>query len=42
MVQPARGVGVNNGGQVAGARSDQRTFNLDGADGTDLVAGTSS
>jgi len=40
MVQPARGVGVNNGGQVAGARSDQSTFSLDGADATDLVAGT--
>ncbi len=42
MVQPARGVGVNNGGQVAGARSDQSTFNLDGADATDQVAGTST
>ncbi|GBC81660.1 hypothetical protein HRbin10_00772 [bacterium HR10] len=41
-VQPHRGVGVNFGGQVAGARSDQSTFNLDGADATDLVAGTSN
>lgn len=40
MVQPMRGVGVLGGGQVAGARSDQSTFNLDGADATDLVAGT--
>ncbi len=41
MVQPIRGMGVLGGGQVAGARSDQSTFNLDGADATDLVAGTS-
>jgi hypothetical protein len=40
MVQPTRGQGVLGGGQVAGARSDQSTFNLDGADATDLVAGT--
>jgi hypothetical protein len=42
MVQPARGVGgnVNLGGQVAGARSDQSTFNLDGTDATDLTSGT--
>jgi hypothetical protein len=42
MVQPTRGQGVLGGGQVAGARSDQSTFNLDGADATDLVAGTSN
>jgi len=42
MVQPIRGVGVLGGGQVAGARSDQSTFNLDGADATDQVAGTSN
>lgn len=42
MVQPVRGQGVLGGGQVAGARSDQSTFNLDGADATDLVAGTSN
>lgn len=42
MVQPFRGMNSPNlGGQVAGARSDQSTFNLDGADATDLVAGTS-
>ncbi|MBM3813624.1 MAG: carboxypeptidase regulatory-like domain-containing protein [Acidimicrobiia bacterium] len=42
MVQPARGIGsnVNQGGQVAGARSDQSTFNLDGTDATDLTSGT--
>ncbi|MGH9751844.1 MAG: carboxypeptidase regulatory-like domain-containing protein [Blastocatellia bacterium] len=41
MVQPSRGSRDHNfGGQVAGARSDQSTFNLDGADATDLVAGT--
>jgi len=41
MVQPTRGsTNPNLGGQVAGARSDQSTFNLDGADATDLVAGT--
>ncbi|MEW6209497.1 MAG: carboxypeptidase regulatory-like domain-containing protein [Acidobacteriota bacterium] len=42
LVQPSRGQGVLGGGQVAGARSDQNTFNLDGADATDLVAGTSN
>ncbi len=41
LVQPTRGQGVLGGGQVAGARSDQSTFNLDGADASDLVAGTS-
>ncbi len=41
MVAPARGVGVTAGGQVAGARSDQSTFNLDGTDATDLTSGTS-
>jgi len=40
MVAPTRGVGVNNGGQVAGMRSDQSTFNLDGVDATDLTSGT--
>ncbi len=40
MVQPSRGVGTLGGGQVAGSRSDQNTFMLDGTDGTDLTAGT--
>ncbi len=42
MTMPYRGVGVNDnvGGQVAGARSDQNTFILDGADVTDNTVGT--
>ncbi|MGH7461504.1 MAG: carboxypeptidase regulatory-like domain-containing protein, partial [Longimicrobiales bacterium] len=40
MVVPSRGVGVTQGGQVAGARSDQNQFNLDGIDATDLTSGT--
>ena len=39
LVQPFRGGVLTQGGQVAGARSDQSTFNLDGADATDLVNG---
>lgn len=42
MVMPVRGLGVNDnvGGQVAGARSDQNTFSLDGVDITDNTVGT--
>ncbi len=44
MTLPTRGAGVAPGvhltGQVGGARSDQATFSLDGADATDLTAGT--
>jgi len=42
LTMPYRGVGVNDnvGGQVAGARSDQSTFNLDGVDITDNTVGT--
>jgi len=42
LVMPYRGVGVNDnvGGQVAGARSDQSTFSIDGADATDNTVGT--
>jgi len=37
---PGRGVGTNFGGQVAGARSDQNTFLLDGGEVTSNVEGT--
>jgi hypothetical protein len=44
MTLPTRGAGVAPGvhlsGQIGGARSDQATFSLDGADATDLTAGT--
>jgi hypothetical protein len=42
LTMPYRGVGVNDnvGGQVAGARSDQNTFSLDGVDITDNTVGT--
>lgn len=41
MVTPSRGVtDPNFAGQVAGMRSDQNTFSLDGADATDLTSGT--
>ena len=42
MVSPSRGNAGNPNisGQVSGARSDQNTFNLDGADATDLTSGT--
>ncbi len=42
MVSPARGNAGNPNiaGQVSGARSDQNTFSLDGADATDLTSGT--
>ncbi len=40
LVQPSRGVGVLGGGQMAGARSDQNTFLIDGVDATDVTAGT--
>jgi hypothetical protein len=40
LVQPSRGVGVLGGGQMAGARSDQNTFLVDGVDATDVTAGT--
>jgi hypothetical protein len=44
MTMPTRGAGVAPGihlsGQIGGARSDQQTFHLDGADATDLTAGT--
>ncbi|MBS1807112.1 MAG: carboxypeptidase regulatory-like domain-containing protein [Acidobacteria bacterium] len=40
LVQPTRGNLLVTSGQVAGARSEQSTFNLDGADATDLVTGT--
>src|SRR5229473_8407140 len=36
----ATGEGDNTGGQVAGARSDQNTFLLDGGDATDSTAGS--
>jgi hypothetical protein len=36
----ASGEGDNTGGQVAGARSDQNTFLLDGGDATDSTAGS--
>src|SRR6266436_205574 len=35
----ATGEGDNTGGQIAGARSDQNTFLLDGGDATDSTAG---
>lgn len=35
----ASGEGDNTGGQIAGARSDQNTFLLDGGDATDSTAG---
>lgn len=42
LVTPSRGVSDTNlTGQVAGMRSDQNTFNLDGVDATDLTSGTS-
>ncbi len=42
LSMPYRGTGVNDntGGQVAGARTDQNTFILDGADVTDNTVGT--
>jgi hypothetical protein len=40
LVTPTRGTGIHASGQVAGARSDQTTFNLDGVDATDFTAGT--
>src|SRR5262245_52068579 len=42
LSMPYRGAGVNDnsGGQVAGARTDQNTFILDGADITDNTVGT--
>lgn len=39
LVTPARGVGNGVGGQVAGARSDQTTFLLDGGDSTSNTEG---
>src|SRR5260370_6280160 len=36
----ATGEGDNTGGQVAGARSDQNTFLLDGGDASDSTAGS--
>ncbi len=36
----ATGEGDNTGGQIAGARSDQNTFLLDGGDATDSTAGS--
>ncbi len=39
LVTPGRGVGNANGGQVAGARSDQTTFLLDGGDSTSNTEG---
>jgi len=36
----ASGEGDNTGGQIAGARSDQNTFLLDGGDATDSTAGS--
>lgn len=36
----AMGEGDNTGGQIAGARSDQNTFLLDGGDATDSTAGS--
>ena len=42
LVTPSRGMGdPNYTGQVAGMRSDQNTFNLDGVDATDVTSGTS-
>lgn len=41
LVTPSRGqTDPNFAGQVAGMRSDQNRFNLDGADATDLTSGT--
>jgi len=40
LVTPTRGYGTNYAGQVAGMRSDQNRFNLDGMDATDLTSGT--
>jgi len=42
LTMPYRGAQVNDnvGGQVAGARTDQNTFSLDGADITDNTVGT--
>lgn len=40
LVTPSRGYGTNYAGQVAGMRSDQNRFNLDGVDATDLTSGT--
>ncbi|MCX7605360.1 MAG: carboxypeptidase regulatory-like domain-containing protein, partial [Bryobacteraceae bacterium] len=42
LVTPSRGMSDPNfTGQVAGMRSDQNTFNLDGVDATDVTSGTS-
>ncbi|MGH9858994.1 MAG: carboxypeptidase regulatory-like domain-containing protein, partial [Candidatus Acidiferrales bacterium] len=40
LVMPGRGVGIDVGGQVAGARSDQTTFLLDGGDSTSNTEGS--
>ncbi len=40
LVAPGRGVGATEGGQVAGARSDQSVFLVDGGDATSDVEGT--
>lgn len=40
LVTPGRGVGNDVGGQVAGARSDQTTFLLDGGDSTSNTEGS--
>jgi hypothetical protein len=39
LVAPGRGVGNDSGGQVAGSRSDQTTFLLDGGDSTSNTEG---
>ncbi|MCI0628648.1 MAG: carboxypeptidase regulatory-like domain-containing protein [Acidobacteria bacterium] len=40
LVTPGRGQGIDTGGQVAGARSDQTTFLLDGGDSTSNTEGS--
>jgi len=40
LVTPGRGVGSGQSGQVAGARSDQSTFLLDGGDSTNNTEGS--
>ncbi|MFN0100745.1 MAG: carboxypeptidase regulatory-like domain-containing protein [Bryobacteraceae bacterium] len=42
LVTPSRGAGPGITGQVAGTRSDQNTFSLDGSDATDLSSGAGS
>ena len=43
LITPSRGISQGGqGGQAAGTRSDQNTFNLDGADATETVSGSAT